>query len=604
MSPTQIKMLLDKLNEHCIDTLESAAAFAGTRGHYDITVEHMVLKFLEKGACDFDLLLRHFKINLDQLWQDLLDQLSGLRADNQHKPSFSLQLVQWFERAWTLSSLRSSELQIRSGVLLEALLEMAPRLPGKGWQHLAAISADEIIRCYPELNRISVEGPDQTCCDQEASEAAPRKASASCATPNLNAYTSDFTERAQRGDIDPVLGRNDEIRQMIDILTRRRKNNPIMVGEPGVGKTAVVEGLALRIVAGNVPECLKNVRLICLDLGLLQAGAGVKGEFEKRLKSVIDEIRTSPTPIILFIDEAHTLIGAGGDAGQGDAANLLKPALARGELRTLAATTWSEYKKYFERDAALERRFQMVKIDEPSLETAKLMLGGLKERYQNHHQVLITEAAVEAAVELSSRYISGRFLPDKAIDLLDTAAARVGMGQAATPAAVDAIREQLEFVERRLKHLHNERDQGLDVDIQLIDQLGEKQQQIIAETLDLELRWRSEVALVDKLKQLRSQGADADQREQIIEQLEQLQEDSALVQPEVSAESVAQVVADWTGVPLGRMVKSELTNLLEFEDKLSERIIGQYQSLSAIGQTLRSSKSGLSEGAGRSVFFC
>ncbi len=598
MSPTHIKMLLEKLNEYCIDTLESAAAFAGTRGHYDITIEHMVLKFLEKGDCDFDLLLRHFKVNLDQFWQELLDQLSGLRSDNQHKPSLSLQLVQWLERAWTISSLRNGDEQMRSGVLLEALLEKAPRLPGKGWQLLNGISSEEIIRSYPELNRLSQEGGGPAAATVSTAPGAGNKAAEQSPAPNLDAYTSDFTARARGGDIDPVLGRNDEIRQMIDILTRRRKNNPIMVGEPGVGKTAVVEGLALRIVEGNVPDCLKDIRLICLDLGLLQAGAGVKGEFEKRLKAVIDEIRNSAVPIILFIDEAHTLIGAGGDAGQGDAANLLKPTLARGELRTLAATTWCEYKKYFERDAALDRRFQMVKVDEPSLETAKLMLGGLKERYQKHHQVLITEAAVEAAVELSSRYISGRFLPDKAIDLLDTAAARVGMGQAATPAAVDTIREQLEFVERRLKHLQSEQDQGLAVEDKVIARLKDQQRQILAAKVDLELRWQSEVRLVEKLKQLRSSGAAPHQREQVLAQLEALQEKAPLVQPEVSAETVAQVVADWTGIPLGRMVKNELSNLLDFEEKLSERIIGQYPSLSAVGQTLRSSKSGLGEGGG------
>ncbi len=596
MSPLKLKALLDKLNPYCIENLENAAGFAGTRGHYEVTIEHLLIKMLEQGEGDLEGLLRHFAVNLDHFWHALLEQLERLRSDNQSKPAFSLQLAQWFEKAWTIASLRGEETAVRSGILLEALLEMAPLLPGRAWGLLAHISQEQVIALYPELNKISVEGPQPTHARHQPTPSRPSTSDSSTgdgATPNLDAYTDDFTARARQGNIDPVLGRNDEIRQMIDILTRRRKNNPILVGEPGVGKSAVVEGLALRIAEGNVPDALNGVRLVCLDLGLLQAGAGVKGEFEKRLKAVIDEIRNSPTPIILFIDEAHTLIGAGGDAGQGDAANLLKPALARGELRTLAATTWSEYKKYFERDAALERRFQMVKIDEPAIETAIVMLNGLKQRYQEHHQVLITDEAVTAAVNLSSRYINGRFLPDKAIDLLDTAAARVAMGQAATPAALDCVREQLSFIERRQKYLNEERDQGLPVDQERLDLLEEQRVATLQEIIDLELRWQTEVAMVKQLQHQRATKGDNQQLIKLQQDLKELQEEIPLVQAEVNADTIAQVVADWTGVPLGRMVKNELSSLIEFEDRISQRIIGQYPALNAIGQTIRAAKSGL-----------
>ncbi len=596
MSPQKLKALLDKLNPYCIENLENAAGFAGTRGHYEVTIEHLLIKMLEQGEGDLEILLRHFSVNLDSFWQALLDQLERLRSDNQSKPAFSLQLAGWFEKAWTIASLRSEEAAVRSGILLEALVEMAPLLPGTAWPMISHITQEQVLTCYPELNKMSCEGPQPTAQSQGQSNPAQstsRTANDTSSTPNLDAYTDDFTARARQGSIDPVLGRNDEIRQMIDILTRRRKNNPILVGEPGVGKSAVVEGLALRIVEGNVPDALNEVRLVCLDLGLLQAGAGVKGEFEKRLKAVIDEIRNSPTPIILFIDEAHTLIGAGGDAGQGDAANLLKPALARGELRTLAATTWSEYKKYFERDAALERRFQMVKIDEPAIETAIVMLNGLKQRYQEHHQVLITDEAVATAVKLSSRYINGRFLPDKAIDLLDTAAARVAMAQAATPAALDSVREQLSFIERRQKYLREEREQGLAVDQDQLDQLEEQRIATLQEIIDLELRWQTEVAMVKQLQQQRTAKGSSEQLTKLQQDLKELQEEVPLVQAEVNADTIAQVVADWTGVPLGRMVKNELNNLIEFEERISQRIIGQYPALNAIGQTIRASKSGL-----------
>ncbi|MDW7644830.1 MAG: type VI secretion system ATPase TssH [Desulfuromonadales bacterium] len=597
MRSTHIKRLLEKLNPHCLNALESAASFAAMRGHYEIGLEHVVIKLLERGEGDFDLLLHHYGINLDQLWQKLLDDLARWRCGNHHKPAFSHHLLEWLERAWTFTSLHDPQAQIRSRALLEALLEIAPLLPGQAWLLLDGLSREMIEAEAAQILAISLEGqpslePAPTA-PPSANTASPGQVTGP--TPHLDAYTTDFTAKARTGEIDPVLGRNDEIRQMIDILTRRRKNNPILVGEPGVGKSAVVEGLALRIVAGSVPDSLKNVRLVCLDLGLLQAGAGVKGEFEKRLKSVIEEIRASDVPIILFIDEAHTLIGAGGDAGMGDAANLLKPALARGELRTLAATTWSEYKKYFERDAALERRFQMVKIDEPSEETAIVMLNGLKSHYQEHHKALITDQAVEAAVRLSSRYINGRFLPDKAIDLLDTAAARVCMGQAATPAELDSAQEQLAFVERRLRHLQEETDLGLPVDEAVQNRLRQQHEETATQVKTLQGRWQAELELVRQIQAMRRQPCDSAKVEELQQHLQEIQQESTLVQPEVNAETIAQVVADWTGIPVGRMVKSDLASLLDFETLLGQRIVGQTEAIHAIGQALRSNRVGLGE---------
>ncbi len=609
MDNKHLKTLLERLNGHCVKALESAAAFATTRGHYEVCIEHLVVKLLEEGGGDFDRILNHYGIDLDGLWQGMLDNLSRQRSANPGKPAFSLQLFQLFERAWVASSLHYAQSSIRSGVLLEALAEMAPMLPGNGFAALDELPVEQLRREFPGLVSGSLESAEDPSASSPTPAAQKQAGPAAEHTSSLESFTIDLTQRAAAGEIDPVLGRNTEIRMMIDILTRRRKNNPIVVGEPGVGKTAVVEGLALRIAAGSVPEGLKNVRLLTLDLGLLQAGAGVKGEFEKRLKNVIDEVKASPTPIILFIDEAHTLIGAGGDAGMGDAANLLKPALARGELRTIAATTWSEYKQYFERDAALERRFQLVKIDEPSERNAIVMLSGLKELYQQHHDILITDEAIEAAVRLSSRYINGRQLPDKAIDLIDTAAARVRMGQAAVPAVIDSDREQIAYLERRLAHLAEEQNNGLPVDARLLETLEQELETTGQRLAKIERQWQSEGELVGKIhlqrQTLSSESNDQKQPQGSVvvplkqldpqprDQLKTLQGEQPLVQPEVNAEAIAEVIADWTGIPVGRMVKNELTALLEFEEVLGQRVVGQYAAIAAIGQAVRSGKAGL-----------
>ncbi|MDO8989129.1 MAG: type VI secretion system ATPase TssH [Sideroxyarcus sp.] len=611
MSIKRIKSLLDRLNDHCANTLDAAAGFASGRTHYEVSIEHMLIKFLEDGSGDLARIFRAFDIDSDALWQGMLQHLAKNRSGNAGKPSFSPFMVQWFEQAWINASLYYGHDHIRSGVLFDALLEIKDRLPGGHFSQLDGISQEILRQEFKAITEGSVESI-ASAKPAAANESTGRPGAAISATPDggaLAQFTIDVTARARAGEIDPVFGRDNEIRQMVDILSRRRKNNPILVGEPGVGKTALVEGLALRMVEGKVPEELLNVSLNILDLGLLQAGAGVKGEFEKRLKQVIDEVKMSPVPIILFIDEAHTLIGAGGDAGGSDAANLLKPALARGELRTIAATTWSEYKKYFERDAALARRFQLVKVEEPDIATAITMLSGLKAFYQNHHRVLITDEAIKAAVELSSRYITGRQLPDKAIDLLDTAAARVRMGQATPPAVVEIAEAELAHIARRLTHLEEEGEQGLATPDSLIEELNAEMARRQTELVEARLQWQIELALVQKLQEQRPafQNGDADniaQRREVTPEmrnnlaaargeLKANQGKSPYVYSEVDAAVVASVVSDWTGVPVGSMVSDLAIALLEFDDKLTGRVVGQDQAVAKIGKTLRARAAGL-----------
>lgn len=603
MSVKRIKALLDRLDDHCAETLDAAAGFASGRTHYEVSIEHMLIKLLEDGSGDLARIFRAFNIDADALWQGMLQHLAKNRSGNAGKPSFSPFMLQWFEQAWINASLHYGHDRIRSGVLFDALLEMTDRLPGGHFSQLEGISQEILRQQFNAITDGSVESI--VAAKSSASNAnIGHFGAAISAAPDggaLAQFTIDVTARARAGEIDPVFGRDNEIRQMVDILSRRRKNNPILVGEPGVGKTALVEGLALRMVEGKVPEELLNVSLNILDLGLLQAGAGVKGEFEKRLKQVIDEVKMSPVPIILFIDEAHTLIGAGGDAGGSDAANLLKPALARGELRTIAATTWSEYKKYFERDAALARRFQLIKVEEPDVATAITMLSGLKNFYQSHHKVLITDEAIKAAVELSSRYITGRQLPDKAIDLLDTAAARVRMGQATPPASVEIAEAELAHIERRLAHLDEESQQGIEPDAGLLEELNAEMACLQSDLVEARLQWQIELALVMKLQEQRPDVSDTNEVSPEVrstlaaarEELKSNQGTSPYVYSEVDASVVASVVSDWTGVPVGSMVSDLAIALLEFDDKLTGRVVGQDQSVAKIGKTLRARAAGL-----------
>ena len=594
--------LLRRLNPYCAQALSAAASLCQSRAHGLISIEHWLLKLLEQGEGDLTLIARRYEWDMDALWRGLLDHLDTLPRSVQGKPQLCAKLQQLIKNAWLQASLDGNNDTLRSAHLLGALLETPSLLACEAAWPLLSISDTQLQRLFDMLDQHSEERPQvQQVAVLNRTETSVTHASSSADKSDallaiLDKFTLDVTAKAKQGQIDPVFGRDDEIRQVIDILSRRRKNNPILVGEPGVGKTALVEGLALRIAEGNVPDSLKPVSLRTLDLGLLQAGAGVKGEFEQRLKNVIDAVQQSPHPVLLFIDEAHTLIGAGNQAGGADAANLLKPALARGELRTIAATTWSEYKQYFERDAALERRFQMVKVDEPDDANASLMLRGLKARYASHHGVHIQDAAVQAAVNLSRRYLTGRQLPDKAVDLLDTASARVRM-------SLDCEPQPLVRLKARQTALELER-QALEEDQQLSGSPADERLAIIAEQhadlhrqqVELEEQYRHELDLTQQL--LDARQAEPPQMEaclQLQQQLSAAQGNQPLLSLDVNARSVAEVIADWTGVPLGSLLKDEQANLLELEQQLGEQVIGQDHALGALAQRLRAAKTGLTD---------
>lgn len=599
--------LLRRLNPYCAQALAAAATLCQTRAHAEITVEHWLLKLLEQGEGDITVIARRYEWDMDGLWQGLLDHLERLPHTIQGKPQLSDKLQQLIKHAWLDASLQENTDAVRSAHLLAALIGKPNLLATDAVWPLLSISTTQLSRLLPLLDAQSEERPElQTGLQhpQQPSssntESAANEPSTSGVSPMqeahlavLNKFTLDVTEKARSGSIDPVFGRDMEIRQMVDILSRRRKNNPILVGEPGVGKTALVEGLALRIAEGNVPDSLKTVSVRTLDLGLLQAGAGVKGEFEQRLKNVIEAVQQSPEPVLLFIDEAHTIIGAGNQAGGADAANLLKPALARGELRTIAATTWSEYKQYFERDAALERRFQMVKVDEPDDEMACLMLRGLKERYATHHGVHIQDAAVKAAVTLSRRYITGRQLPDKGVDLLDTASARVRMSLDTVPEQLTQMNAQLAALEMEKQAIEQDLvfSNGADIErLSAIDQLSvELQRQQTA----LDAQYQQERELTQQLLEVRQDISRQSERAAIQQQLSELQGNHPLLSLDVDVRTVANVIADWTGVPLGSLLKDEQTSLLQLEHQLGERVIGQQAALGALAQRLRAAKTGL-----------
>ncbi|ELF1046942.1 type VI secretion system ATPase TssH [Enterobacter asburiae] len=599
-------ILLRRLNPYCARAMEGAASLCQTRAHAEILPEHWLLKLLEQGEGDLTVLARRYEWDMDGIWQDLLGWLDRQPRSVRHRPQLSDAIQTLMQEAWMIASLNSEE-HIRSVHLLMALVEKPKLARCDGLWPLLTLAQSQLERLRPLLDAQSDERLEmqreaelaQSHGGEVAFVGRPagvemKEGELSPALQNaLDKFTLDVTAKAKEGKIDPVFGRDTEIRQMVDILSRRRKNNPIMVGEPGVGKTALVEGLALRIAEGNVPESLKTVTLRTLDLGLLQAGAGVKGEFEQRLKNVIDAVQQSPLPVLLFIDEAHTIIGAGNQAGGADAANLLKPALARGELRTIAATTWSEYKQYFERDAALERRFQMVKVDEPDDDTACLMLRGLKSRYAEHHNVHITDDAVRAAVTLSRRYLTGRQLPDKAVDLLDTAAARVRM-------SLDTLPEQLTRLRASIAALDMEK-QALLEDIAIGNQchaerLSEIEQEEVRQivTLDeLETQYGQEMKLTEQLRESRQDISRQREAHKLQQELNEMQRSNPLLSLDVDVRTVANVIADWTGVPLSSLMKDEQTELLSLENEIGKRVVGQDVALEAIARRLRAAKTGL-----------
>ncbi|MBB5464379.1 type VI secretion system protein VasG [Paraburkholderia sp. CI2] len=601
--------LLRRLNPHCAQALEAAASLCQTRLADEITVEHWLLKLIEAGDGDIPAILRRCTIDIDALWDALLGAIDRLPRNLRGKPALSPQLAALLRDAWLHASSESPEARIRSGNLLQAIVDAPHMLRAQNAWPLLAVSSAQIERLLPRMAHRSCESEIESEDEEQRSEQPQPAASAAAAngvfraketTPAsadaLARFAIDLTDKARRGDIDPVFGREREIQQMVDVLARRRKNNPILVGEPGVGKTALVEGLALRVAEGSVANVISHVRILTLDLGLLQAGAGVKGEFEQRLKTVIDEVQASPVPILLFIDEAHTLIGAGNAAGGADAANLLKPALARGELRTIAATTWSEYKEFFERDAALERRFQMIKVEEPDDDAACLMLRGLKSRYARYHHVHIRDEALVAAVKLARRYIPARQLPDKAVDLIDTAAARVRMGLEAPPAELQRARAAVAALKLERAALADDERIGIDDSEARRGALDAALASAKAELAALQTRYEQELELVQALHRQRDSDAvsrDASAFAQARRALTTAQGKAPLIFADVDAQAIARVVAEWTGVPVGSLVEDELQSLLTLETQLATRVVAQHDALAALSESLRTAKAGL-----------
>lgn len=615
-----LSSLIQRLHPIAKVALEDAAALAVSEKANEVQIEHYLLSLLERPNSDFDVLLSHFDCSENLLRQSVRSTLDTNAKGNGSKPVFSALLIEWLQESWLVSSLDLSETQIRSGALLLTLVSNPLRYGQHGYASiLEAVNPDSLKRNFAELTSHSIEAQVATSEKTQAREDGSA----------LSKFTTDFTGKARKGEIDPVFCRDQEIRQIVDILARRRKNNPIAVGEPGVGKTAVVEGLALKIVQGDVPDNLKGVELYGLDMGLLQAGASVKGEFEKRLNAVLDEVKNSPTPIILFIDEAHTLVGGGNQAGGSDAANLLKPALARGEVKTIAATTWSEYKKYFEKDPALARRFQLVKLDEPSPEQAALIIRGLRPAYEKSHNVYVRDDAITAAAALSARYISGRQLPDKAIDVLDTACARVNISLNAIPASVETLQQELAAQQRELEAL--ERD--------ALQQTGDKHSlanipdlKLAMETTEEELaeqeaQWHKEKEQIQEMIALRSRlhelvfgetneeelvaEEDSEQEQDVSpyaemdeeavriaisacqEQLDAIRNGNRLVHFEVGPDEVSHVISDWTGIPMGKMLQDEAETTLKLKESLTQSIKGQEYAIDALSEGIQTAKAGL-----------
>lgn len=644
-----LKTLISKLNDTTRRAAERAASLCMARGHFEVDLEHFMLALLEPPQTDLAVLCQRFEVSVTALQRDLETELSQFKNGNTRTPVFSAHLPVLLEHAWLIASLESHAARIRSAHVLLALLTepSLSQLARRVSSQFARFKLDELKHCLNDITQGSVEAA-QSVRDAQAPAAGgevegPAGAALGGKTPALDQFTTNLTQRAREGKVDPVIGRDAEIRQAIDILMRRRQNNPILTGEAGVGKTAVVEGLALRVALGDVPTPLQGVAIHVLDMGLLQAGASVKGEFENRLKNVIDEVKRSPHPIILFIDEAHTMIGAGGQAGQNDAANLLKPALARGELRTIAATTWGEYKKYFEKDAALARRFQVIKVEEPSEELACAMLRGMAPLMEKHFGVRLLDEAIAEAVRLSARYISGRQLPDKAVSVLDTACAKVALGQSATPARIEEARKHLERLDAEAAALLREVAAGARHDGRL-DELRVLREAVTVSLQADEARWGVEQQLVQDIRVLRDKlehqagglsMAEAEQGAQTgavthggaasptpapaatkgrkksglsvfasadhellaskQAELAALQGEAPLVPMQVDGHVVAEIIAAWTGIPLGKMVKDEIQTVRNLQATLQERVIGQDHALAAIAQRVRTARAGLED---------
>jgi len=651
-----LKSLVGRLNDVSRNALEGAAGLCLSRTNYDVEIEHILAKLLEQDDTDLHKICSHYEVNIDRLTKDVSVALDRLKSGNSRTPGLSDRIPRWIQDAWLLASVDFGAARARSGHLLLALLanESFARIAREISKEFSHISLESLQTNLPDITADSAEARDAVALGETSgvSGGAPVASGVPGKTKALDQYTEDLTAKAAAGKIDPVLGRDFEVRQIVDILTRRRQNNPILTGEAGVGKTAVVEGFALRISQGDVPDPLKNVSVRSLDLGLLQAGAGIKGEFEQRLKGVIDEVKASPQPIIMFIDEAHTMIGAGGAAGQNDAANLLKPALARGELRTIAATTWAEYKKYFEKDAALARRFQVVKIEEPDEPKAIAMMRGIADKMEGHHNVRILDEAIVECVKLSHRYITGRQLPDKSVSVLDTACAKVAIGQGATPASVEDATRRIQNLTSEIDSLEREMVTGAEHEDRLTE-LKASRAETEDELAKLTEQWNKEKELVEQIRNIRTklemsrhEGKLADlvaasgdasssasaaaataetdstvgdetggaaaatapeatkpidteflkgELKRLNAELKDVQGENPLMQPVVTGQSVAEVISGWTGIPIGKMVADEINAVLNLSSTLRERVLGQDHALEAISQRIRTARAGLTD---------
>lgn len=622
---TNLKGLIGKLNDTTRNTLEAAAGFCLARTHYDIELEHFLLKLLDATDSDLPRILKQFGVDKSRLTGDLTRSLDKLKSGNARTPTFSPSLTDMLSEAWTIGSLDFGAAQVRTGFCILAVVGSGDlsRMMREVTREFQKISAEALHKGFWDIVAGSAEDRETAQAVPLGVEGLPQGAAgipAGGKQQNLNQFTIDLTANAKAGKIDAVLGRDAEIRQIIDILTRRRQNNPILTGEAGVGKTAVVEGFALRVAAGDVPPPLKNVTIRSLDLALLQAGAGVKGEFENRLKGLIEEVKSSPAPIILFIDEAHTMIGAGGPAGQGDAANLLKPALARGELRTIAATTWSEYKKYFEKDPALARRFQVVKVEEPTEEQCMVMLRGVVGSLEKHHNVRILDEAVRSATKFSHRYLAGRQLPDKAVSVMDTACARLSLGQNATPPLIEDALRQADDLEVQERVLEREAAVGVDHSERLAS-IARQKTEVAARLQSLQARRDKELSLVSRIREIRTQlessvapcpaaaasasGSAAQpavdsaalraELEKLNAELDALQGDAPLMRVCVDTQIVGEVISAWTGIPVGKMQQDEINTILKLKDLLAARVIGQNHALEAIAQRISTNRAGMDD---------
>jgi type VI secretion system protein VasG len=604
MQSKDLKALLLKLNNHLVRNLDTATGIGIKRAQYEITIEHLLTALIENGQGDIPLILRRFGIDPGRLQERCTKNLDEMKTGNPGKPRLSPLLTELLEGSWITSSVHHKESKIRSGALFEVFVASELAVSIGLMDTLVTVNQDELREKFYEIVRGS--GEDATASGEALPPEEAKEIPAGGSV--LDVYTTNLTAQAKEGRIDPILGRDDEIIQMIEILSRRKKSNPIVVGEPGVGKTAVVEGLALKVAAGEVPEVLKNVQIHALDLGALQAGTQMRGEFEKRLKAVIAEVSKASPPVILFIDEAHMLVGAGASAGGSDAANLLKPALARGGFRTIAATTYLEYNKYFAKDAALERRFQLVHIGEPDDDKAMIMLRGIKKKYESHHGIHITDEAIAAAVKLSRRYIAGRQLPDKAVDLLDSAATRVKMSLTSRPPSLELMTAGLRSLDLEIESHEQDHNLGVCENESLLKELRERKEKEGGDLRQADQRWEKERKLTEQLVGIRKErmsapkGVDLQALDARIKdlraQLASLQGEKPQVFADVTAQTVAEVIESWTGIPAGSMNRSEMSTLLQLEDELKKRVIGQDHAVHRIADAIRGAKIGLKKEEG------